>query len=108
MLLRTPARQVVRENLHVENALQECTMADAVAAFHAAGLSSATGEPNGNDNMSYKITVSGMDPDFQKVQAEVNHNLKDRGCSLVSMSYHEDPGTGAKTHICIVKVNRHI
>jgi hypothetical protein len=43
-------------------------MADAVAAFHAAGLSSATGEANGSDNKSYKITVSGMQDDFQRAQ----------------------------------------
>ena len=37
MLLRTPAKAVIRENA-VKQALGECTMADAVAAFHAAGL----------------------------------------------------------------------
>jgi hypothetical protein len=101
MLLRTPAKAVIRENV-VKQALGECTMADAAAAFHAAGLSSASGAPSGTDGQSYKITVSGMDDDFQKVQPEVNRKLKDRGCSLVSMSHHEEPGTGHKVHTCIV------
>jgi hypothetical protein len=51
MLLRTPAKAVIREHV-VQHTLEKCTMADAVAAFHAAGLSSATGAPNGTDGQS--------------------------------------------------------
>jgi hypothetical protein len=49
-----------------------------------------------------------MQDDFQRAQIEVDRNLKDRGCRLVSMSYHEDPATHSKTHVCVVRVADHI
>jgi hypothetical protein len=47
--------------------------------------------------------ISGFDPNSAggvPVAADI--------AMLVSMSYHEDPGSHAKSHVCIVKVNRHI
>jgi hypothetical protein len=105
-LLRTPAKQVIRE--HVQNIREEATIGDAVAAFHACGLNSAIGSPNGNDSSSFIITLTGMDDDFQRVQAEVNATLKSKGLRMVSMSYHEDPATHVKTHVCVIKVTQHI
>jgi len=100
-MLRTPAKKLVRE--HIQNIKEEATMADAVAAFHAAGCASATGSPNGTDPHSFSVTVTGMGADFQKAQHEIDANLKAKGLRLVSIQYHEDPVTLVKTHHCVVK-----
>jgi hypothetical protein len=101
-LLRTPAKTIVKE--HIQNIKEEATMADAVGAFHAAGCSSATGAPNGTTTGSFVITCTGgPGGSFQKVQHEVDHNLKAKGLRLVTVQYHEDPATGVVTHKCVVK-----
>jgi hypothetical protein len=105
MLLRTPAKKIVRE--HVQKISEEDSVGGAVAGFHAVGLS-ATGQSNGDDPNSFTIMVTGMQDDFQKVQAELTAELKKRGYGLVSMSYHENPSTHEKTHKCVVKKLVHI
>lgn len=105
-MLRTPAKKLVRE--HIQNIKEEATMADAVGAFHAAGLASATGAPNGSDAHSFTVTCTGMADDFQKVQHEIDANLKAKGMRLVTIQYHEDPATHMKTHKCVVMVSTHI
>jgi hypothetical protein len=100
LLLRTPAKKVIREN--IQNIKEAASIGDAVACFHSAGLT-AVGAPNGTDPNSYTVTVTNMDNDFQRVQAEIDRNLKDKGLRLVSMSYAEDPVTHAKVHKCVVK-----
>jgi hypothetical protein len=101
MLLRTPAKKLVRE--HIQCISEEATMADALSAFHGAGCSGAAGAPNGKDS-SFVITCSGMPAgDFQQKQHEIDASLKAKGMRLVSVSYHEDPVTGQTTHTCVVK-----
>jgi hypothetical protein len=102
-MLRTPAKRIIREN--VQNIKESATLADAISAFHAAGAASAHGAPNGKAGDSFVITCSGMPAgDFQKMQHSIDATLKGRGMKLVSVSYHEDPVTGATTHTCVVKV----
>jgi hypothetical protein len=106
-MLLTPAKKIIREN--VQGIKEAATLADAISAFHACGCTSAVGVPNGKTGDSFVITCSGVSQvDFQRVQHEINAALKERGFSLVSVQYHEDPATHATTHTCFVKATVHI